>query len=278
VWVAVALGSSCAWFATLTLFPVSANCMLQREFVSGWRTVSIALKELSNGSPAASRRLLRTLTKAGPIRLLKLLKLSLWETGRLRQKRIDLTRSIVALDKIAKLTFSYSGRLLNSDGAAAISSSEKATLRRVARAAEYFEREFADGFVPSGTGGTSASPIESARLQSSRSTGTSLTSAALPLAEAESTVEDLVAPPEENRETKPAPSAKASLFVADAFTNPRHVQFALKVTLAGMIGYFFYTASDYFGIHTVFYTPSAAPGPRCVKGSSESRGVSSEAP
>jgi uncharacterized membrane protein YccC len=33
------------------------------------------------------------------------------------------------------------------------------------------------------------------------------------------------------------------------------VQFALKVTLAGMIGYFFYTASDYYGIHTVFYTP-----------------------
>jgi hypothetical protein len=29
----------------------------------------------------------------------------------------------------------------------------------------------------------------------------------------------------------------------------------LKVTLAGMIGYLFYTASDYYGIHTVFYTP-----------------------
>jgi len=33
------------------------------------------------------------------------------------------------------------------------------------------------------------------------------------------------------------------------------VQFAIKVTLAGMIGYLFYTASDYYGIHTVFYTP-----------------------
>ena len=75
------------------------------------------------------------------------------------------------------------------------------------------------------------------------------------MAEAESTLEDLVAPPEEDRETKPTPRAKGSLFVADAFTNPRHAQFALKVTLAGMIGYFFYTASDYFGIHTVFYTP-----------------------
>ena len=157
VWVAVALASGCAWLATFTLFPVPANRMLQREFVSGWRTVSIALKQLSNGSPAACQRLLRTLTKAGPIRLLKLLKLSLRETHRLRQKRKELTRSIVALDKIAKLTFSYSGRLLNSGGTASISSSEKAILGRVAEAAEYFEREFADGFVPSGTGGTSAS-------------------------------------------------------------------------------------------------------------------------
>ena len=59
----------------------------------------------------------------------------------------------------------------------------------------------------------------------------------------------------ENRPEKAAARHKPSLFVADAFSNPRHVQFALKVTLAGMIGYLFYTASDYYGIHTVFYTP-----------------------
>ncbi len=145
---------------------------------------------------------------------------------------------------------------MNSGGTASISSSEKASLGRVAEAAECFEREFSDGFVPSGTGETSASSVESARLQPSRSTGTSqVTSAALPLAEAESTLEDPVAPPEEDREAKSTPPAKRSLLVTDAFTNPRHAQFALKVTLAGMIGYFFYTASDYFGIHTVFYTP-----------------------
>jgi multidrug resistance protein MdtO len=256
LWVAVAFASVCGWLAAFTLFPVPANRTLQREFVSGWRTVSIALKQLSSGSPAASQRLLRRLAKAGPTRLLKLMKLSLLETHRLRQKQNELTRLIVALDKIAKLTFSYSGRLLNSGAAASISSLEKAILGRVAEAAGYLEQKFADGYVPSGIVGTSTNSVELARLRPRRSTGTQQSvSAALPLAEAESTLEDLVAVPEEDQGTKPPPRAKRSLFVADAFTNPRHAQFALKVTLAGMIGYIFYTASDYFGIHTVYYTP-----------------------
>jgi multidrug resistance protein MdtO len=80
-------------------------------------------------------------------------------------------------------------------------------------------------------------------------------SGALQLVEAERTLEDLAAPSGEASKKKTQPPAKKSLFVADAFTNPKHVQFALKVTLAGMIGYIFYTASDYFGIHTIYYTP-----------------------
>jgi uncharacterized membrane protein YccC len=50
---------------------------------------------------------------------------------------------------------------------------------------------------------------------------------------------------------KPLPK---SLFVPDAFTNPAHVRFALKVTLAAMFCYFFYTGADWFGIHTAFIT------------------------
>jgi multidrug resistance protein MdtO len=55
---------------------------------------------------------------------------------------------------------------------------------------------------------------------------------------------------------QPPPSTKTrkSLFVADAFTNPAHVHFALKVTLAAMTCYFIYTGVDWSGIHTSFIT------------------------
>lgn len=43
-------------------------------------------------------------------------------------------------------------------------------------------------------------------------------------------------------------------FTPDAFTNPAHVQFALKVTLCAMFCYIFYSAIDWTGIHTAFIT------------------------
>ena len=59
--------------------------------------------------------------------------------------------------------------------------------------------------------------------------------------------------PEPTDPPQPIPKPK-SLFVPDAFTNPAHVRFALKVTLAAMSCYLLYTGIDWFGIHTAFIT------------------------
>jgi uncharacterized membrane protein YccC len=52
-------------------------------------------------------------------------------------------------------------------------------------------------------------------------------------------------------EARPKPKG---LFKPDAFTNPAHVQFALKVTFAAMFCYIFYSGIDWSGIHTAFIT------------------------
>jgi hypothetical protein len=144
-------------------------------------------------------------------------------------------------DKIKKLLSSYIGVLLTSPTRPPISSPEKVVLGRLKENANHFEQEFATGLAPASA--ASFDPPNTRDLLVPK------------LAEVENTVQDLLATPEEARAETKASRPKKSFFVPDAFSNPRHVQFALKVTLAGMIGYFFYTASDYFGIHTVYYTP-----------------------
>jgi uncharacterized membrane protein YccC len=55
----------------------------------------------------------------------------------------------------------------------------------------------------------------------------------------------------EDTEHPPKPTG---LFKPDAFTNPAHVQFALKVTFAATLCYIVYAAIDWYGIHTAFIT------------------------
>jgi multidrug resistance protein MdtO len=242
LWVAVAFSTVVAWLANLLLFPVSATRLLQREFVARCDAVSAAAEQLTTNQPSASALLLRPLVKGGPIRFLKLLKLSLIGSPDLRGKQVQLRRMILSLDKITRLIFSYAKAHLKSSASVAIASGEAAVLGGLKKEAKSFQQEFEAGFVPSPTATRPAT--ETAGIIASR------------LREAENTLQDLAGGDAES-ENHPQKAArrKPSLFVADAFSNPRHVQFALKVTLAGMIGYLFYTASDYYGIHTVFYTP-----------------------
>lgn len=51
-----------------------------------------------------------------------------------------------------------------------------------------------------------------------------------------------------------SPKPKAGFFTADAFRNPEHVQYAVKVTMAAMLCYLFYSLTDWQGIHTCLIT------------------------
>jgi multidrug resistance protein MdtO len=244
LWVAIAFSIAVAWFANLSFFPVSPTQLLQREFVAGWRAVSAAADQLTTSQSSASAQLLRPLVKRGPIRLLKLLKLSLIESHDLRGKQVQLRRMILSLDKITRLIFSYGRAQVKSSASITLSPRETAILGGLKKEAQCFQHAFEAGFVPSCTAPRPA--METAG------------DIAPQLLEADNTLRDLSAgdaEPENHPQKAAAARPKASLFVADAFSNPRHVQFAIKVTLAGMLGYLFYTASAYYGIHTVFYTP-----------------------
>jgi len=59
--------------------------------------------------------------------------------------------------------------------------------------------------------------------------------------------------PDTPNESSDSPKPKG-LFASDAFTNPAHVHFALKVTFAAMFCYIVYMAIDWSGIHTALIT------------------------
>ena len=59
------------------------------------------------------------------------------------------------------------------------------------------------------------------------------------------------APSLEHREAK---KEGGGFFVADAFTNPDYIRYALKTTAAAMFCYFLYSLLDWPGIHTCFLT------------------------
>jgi len=54
--------------------------------------------------------------------------------------------------------------------------------------------------------------------------------------------------------TMPATKARGGFFAADAFSNPVHLQYAAKITLAAVACYLLYSLLDWPGIHTCFLT------------------------
>jgi multidrug resistance protein MdtO len=84
---------------------------------------------------------------------------------------------------------------------------------------------------------------------------------ALVLADLRAALEGFAVPPSKTGASPaPAPAAPApepargGFFDADAFTNPDHVRYALKTTIAAMFCYVLYQQLDWQGIHTCFIT------------------------
>lgn len=55
-------------------------------------------------------------------------------------------------------------------------------------------------------------------------------------------------------DNSPSQKKNFSFFVPDAFSNKIYVTYALKTLLSALICYIFYTATDWFGIHTIMLT------------------------
>jgi multidrug resistance protein MdtO len=60
--------------------------------------------------------------------------------------------------------------------------------------------------------------------------------------------------PSSEHGVKEAKKEGGGFFVADAFTNPDYIRYALKTTAAAMFCYFLYSLLDWSGIHTCFLT------------------------
>jgi multidrug resistance protein MdtO len=73
-------------------------------------------------------------------------------------------------------------------------------------------------------------------------------------ADIEDAIRGFAAPARDDAQAKESPAASSGFFMADAFTNPDHVYYALKTTAAALFCYLLYSLLDWPGIHTAFLT------------------------
>ena len=78
--------------------------------------------------------------------------------------------------------------------------------------------------------------------------------AAAALSELRAALSAFAEPPAPEPLTQPAAKPEGGFFLPDAFTNPAHVQYALKTTGAAMFCYFVFQLLDWPGIHTCLIT------------------------
>ena len=236
-WVAVVYPAAITIGVNFLLLPDDPEPHLRREAAARLRAVARAARVAQFKRAKAAGKALAGFATAGCGPLLKLMRLAEIRDPAVRPLRAERTAKILVLERLVQ-----SAALLP-DLAIAPSPGQLARLERVAAAC--------DGFAISTLEKKRMEPIPLIPASHQDDARSALTAA---LAQLEELMDEFAV-----AERPPAdqPANRMRVFVADAFTNPHYVQFALKVTLAAMFCYLAYTAVDWNGIHTCMATCTA---------------------
>ena len=235
LWVAVVYPAAVAVAVNLLLLPDDPEPLLRREVAERLRAVARAITAVRGSEDARNAAVsLARFAQQGSAPLLKLLGLAEIRDAAVKPLHAERAAQIHLLERLV------AAAALAADLALEPSPGQRARLARVAAVCERFAAA-----VSSGAGALPAPPSAADGGDDAPSTLTPV------LAELERVVREL---PLAERPEADQPGHGSRPVVADAFTNPRYAQFALKVTLAAMFCYVAYTAVDWFGIHTCMIT------------------------
>ena len=239
IWVALVYPIGLTVVINQFLFPAEPWAAFIREFSRRLDFAAAVLRRAAETGTVGGRHEVESLELAtrGSVPLLKLLRLAEARNPRFKKRHGSLLAAVTASERIAS-------------AAVALASGEPRTLAEN-------DRLCAQGLAVRIVGLRRAlaalEPVPDA-VESTRSAASLPELQELRLATATLADSLVDAPGMDATGGNGGNGPRKSLFVPDAFTNPAHVHFALKVTLAAMSCYILYSGFDWPGIHTALIT------------------------
>jgi multidrug resistance protein MdtO len=242
IWLCVLLGLAVNVGVQLLLAPGDPLTLLEGELDARLRAVADAARELGGDAPRPSPALttsLASLATAGMTRPLALLKTAALTREWARQRRDELSAIITLVDRLVTDV----GALVELWPSSRTSEAVRHRLARVVDACETTRRAFAERQRPVprsdlASGGASEHPP----------------SPLPPLDDIERVLDQLALTTRVRTAAEGGAEGRERLFLADAFTNPEYVQFAVKGTVAALTCLILFVGFDYTGIYTSVIT------------------------